>query len=116
MQANARNKVDKRPLCIFMADDNPDALMTLALVLRDEGYVVHTCANPNIALEAIRRERPDVCMLDVKMPGRSGYDLAREILAAGLVPGAGSDCYLRALQKARGTTHGQSRGVSSLRS
>lgn len=69
-----------------MADDNPDALMTLALVLRDEGYVVHTCANPNIALEAIRRERPDVCMLDVKMPGRSGYDLAREILAAGLVP------------------------------
>ena len=54
-----------------MADDNPDALMTLALVLRDEGYVVQTCANPNIALEAIRRERPDVCMLDVKMPGRA---------------------------------------------
>jgi len=60
--------------------------MTLALVLRDEGYLVYTCANAHIALDAIRRERPDVCLLDIKMPGKSGYDLAREIVAAALVP------------------------------
>ena len=86
MQASTRNKAGKRPLCIFIADDNPDALMTLALLLRDEGYVVYTCANANIALDAIRRERPDVCLLDIKMPGKSGYDLARDIMAARLMP------------------------------
>lgn len=86
MQPSKRNKISKRPLCIFIADDNPDALMTLALVLREEGYVVYTCANANIALDVIRRERPDVCLLDIKMPGKSGYDLAREIVEACLVP------------------------------
>ena len=86
MQAPTRNKALKRPLCIFIADDNPDAMLTLALLLRDEGYIVYTCANANIALDAIRRERPDVCLLDIKMPGKSGYDLARDIVAAALVP------------------------------
>jgi len=86
VQARARNQADSKPLSIFIADDNPDVVMTLALLLRDEGYVVHTCANANIAMEAIRRERPDVCILDIKMPGKSGYDLAREIFGAGLVP------------------------------
>ena len=86
MQAPTRNKAIKGPLCIFIADDNPDAMLTLALLLRDEGYIVYTCANANIALDAIRRERPDVCLLDIKMPGKSGYDLARDIVAAALVP------------------------------
>lgn len=60
--------------------------MTLAALLRDEGHVVHTCANVHIALEAIRLHQPDVCILDIKMPGKSGYELAREIRAAELKP------------------------------
>ena len=60
--------------------------MTLAALLRDEGHVVHTCANARIALEAIRQHQPDVCILDIKMPGKSGYELAREIRAAELTP------------------------------
>lgn len=86
MQANARKRAPKKPLCIFVVDDNPDATITLAMLLRDEGYIVHTCANPHVALNAVRGHKPDVCVLDIKMPGKSGYDLAREILAAGLTP------------------------------
>jgi CheY-like chemotaxis protein len=86
MQATARKPASKKPLCIFIVDDNPDAILTLALLLRDEGYIVHTCANPHIAMDALRGYKPDVCILDIKMPGKSGYDLAREISGAGLVP------------------------------
>jgi CheY-like chemotaxis protein len=86
VQARARKKASKKPLCIFIVDDDPDGIMTLAMLLRDEGYIVHTCANPHIAVNAVRGHQPDVCILDIKMPGKSGYDLAREILAAGVAP------------------------------
>jgi CheY-like chemotaxis protein len=86
VQATHRRPLQKASLGIFIADDNPDAIMTLAALLRDEGHVVHTCANANIALDAIRQHRPDVCILDIKMPGKSGYDLVREIRAARLQP------------------------------
>lgn len=86
MQATDRRAQPRRPLSIFLADDNPDAIMTLAALLREEGHVVHTCANARIALDAIRQHRPEVCILDIKMPGKSGYELAREIRAAKLSP------------------------------
>lgn len=86
MQAIARKTAAKKPLCIFLVDDDPDAILTLAVLLRDEGYIVHTCANPHIAMKAVREHQPDVCILDIKMPGKSGYDLAREILSAGFAP------------------------------
>jgi CheY-like chemotaxis protein len=85
MQATIRRAQAKR-LSIFIADDNPDAVLTLAELLRDEGYVVYTCASALLALDAIRTHQPDVCVLDVKMPGRSGYELARDIRAAKLTP------------------------------
>ena len=86
MQALRHKTASRRPLCIFIVDDNPDAVLTLAMLLRDEGYIVHTCANPHIAMDAVRAHKPDVCILDIKMPGKSGYDLAREILVEELVP------------------------------
>ena len=76
----------KRRLKVFVADDNPDAIVMLAALLRDEGYVVETCADARRALDAIRRCNPDACILDIKMPGKSGYELAREIRAAELSP------------------------------
>jgi CheY-like chemotaxis protein len=86
VRASGRKTASKKPLCIFVVDDDPDGIMSLAMLLRDEGYVVHTCANPHIALTAVRGHKPDVCIFDIKMPGKSGYDLAREIVAAQLEP------------------------------
>ena len=86
MQALNRRPERARRLSIFVLDDKPDAVMTLAELLRDEGHVVYTCANPRLALDAIRQHLPDVCILDIKMPGKSGYEVARDIRAAKLGP------------------------------
>jgi DNA-binding response OmpR family regulator len=68
-----------RRLSIFIADDDIDTVSTLATILRDEGHVVVTAENTKVALEQIRDYKPDVCILDIVMPGKSGFDLAREV-------------------------------------
>jgi CheY-like chemotaxis protein len=74
----------RRCLSIFIADDNVDTVLTLSAILRDEGHVVHTCANGAIAPDAIRRYKPDVCILDIVMPGKNGFAIAREVKAMNL--------------------------------
>jgi len=74
----------RRRLSIFIADDNVDTVLTLSAILRDEGHLVHTCANGAIALDAIRRSKPDVCILDIVMPGKNGFAIAREVKAMNL--------------------------------
>jgi DNA-binding response OmpR family regulator len=81
MQADKR-AAPKRRLSIFIADDHPDTLLTLAAVLRDDGHIVHTCADARICVELIQRYEPEVCILDVVMPGVSGWQIAREVRAA----------------------------------
>ena len=53
----------------------------LAAVLADEGHVVHTCAKATFVLEAIQRYKPDVCVLDIVMPGKTGFSIVRDIFA-----------------------------------
>jgi CheY-like chemotaxis protein len=76
----------RRSLEILLVDDHVDTVLTLAVILRDEGHVVHTCADARQAVELARRLGPDVCILDLVMPGRSGFDIARELRATHLVP------------------------------
>jgi signal transduction histidine kinase/ActR/RegA family two-component response regulator len=66
-------------LKVVLADDNADALQTLAEFLRIEGHEVHTAANGRAALELARSCDPDVMVLDIGMPGLNGYQVATEI-------------------------------------
>jgi CheY-like chemotaxis protein len=84
MQANNKTPAPRRRLNIFVVDDDVDTVLTLAEMLRDEGHIVHTSANPRSAIEAIQRYKPDVCLLDVVMPGKTGFALVREVLAMNL--------------------------------
>ena len=71
---------------VLIADDHPPIRMALRAALELEGFVV--CAeagSASAAVDAAVRERPDVCLLDVKMPG-GGVPAARDIAAK--VPGA----------------------------
>ena len=79
----ARNSSDTKrlPLRIVIADDDRDTATTLALVLRDEGHEVHTTLRGDEVLDACRLLRPDVVIMDVNMPGMSGYAVARELRA-----------------------------------
>jgi DNA-binding response OmpR family regulator len=84
LQSHKKSPAARRPLSILIADDSVDTLLTLSTLLRDEGHAVHTCANAAIVMEAIRRYRPDVCILDIVMPGKTGFSLAREVVASKL--------------------------------
>ncbi len=64
---------------VLVVDDNREATDSLALILRTEGYVVHTAYDGRLALEIIASSAPDAVVLDIGMPGLSGYDVMREV-------------------------------------
>jgi DNA-binding response OmpR family regulator len=64
---------------ILIADDEPNIVTALEFLLRGRGYEVDIARNGLEALERIRDTRPDLVLLDVMMPERSGYDVCREI-------------------------------------
>ena len=73
-------------LRIVLADDHPIVLGGLAqlLSLERDIEIVARCTNGNDALDALRRERPDILITDLVMPGHGGLDLARIIAAESL--------------------------------
>jgi DNA-binding response OmpR family regulator len=68
-----------RPDCplVLIADDEPDILELVRMVLEEEGYEVATADNGATALRLANERRPDLCVLDVMMPQIDGYDVAR---------------------------------------
>jgi len=66
---------------ILVVDDTPSNVKLLADVLGAKGYAVVTAVSGADALEVVERERPDLVLLDVMMPGMSGYDVCRKLRA-----------------------------------
>jgi signal transduction histidine kinase len=66
---------------ILVADDNNDALESLATLLQLSGHEVYTAANGAMALESAEQHRPEVVLLDIGMPKLDGYEVARRIRA-----------------------------------
>src|SRR5688572_23280063 len=64
---------------ILVVDDTPFNVKLLADLLAVKGYTVSTAANGVEALERIERDRPDLVLLDVMMPGLSGYEVCRKV-------------------------------------
>jgi DNA-binding response OmpR family regulator len=66
---------------ILIADDEPNILVSLEFLMRREGYKVLLARDGKEALAAIARERPALVLLDVMMPGKSGFDVCQEVRA-----------------------------------
>ncbi len=66
---------------ILVADDNNDALESLATLLQLSGHEVYTAPNGAAALEFAEQHRPEVALLDIGMPKLDGYEVARRIRA-----------------------------------
>ncbi len=64
---------------ILVADDNPDSLESLAMVLRLKGNEVRTAADGIRAIAEAEAFQPDVILLDIGMPNMNGYDACRAI-------------------------------------
>ena len=74
---------------ILVVDDTPRNVKLLADVLAAKGYTVATAASGAEALEKVEAEGPDLVLLDVVMPGMSGYEVCRKIRenpATGILP------------------------------
>ncbi len=68
-----------RPAKILVVDDTPKNVKLLADILTVKGYAVVTAASGSEALEKVEAERPDLVLLDIVMPGMSGYEVCRKI-------------------------------------
>ncbi|HZH44012.1 MAG TPA: response regulator [Lysobacter sp.] len=68
-------------LRIVIADDDPDLADTLALLLSLDGHEVHCADDGRAALDLVQRVRPQVALLDIRMPLLSGYGVASAIRA-----------------------------------
>src|SRR5687767_10949276 len=69
----------QRALRLVVADDDLDTVLTLMMVLRDEGYEVRGVSSPADVLSAINEFNPDAVLLEIGMPRLSGWELARRI-------------------------------------
>jgi len=67
---------------ILIVEDDPHILLGLEEILRTEGFEVATCARGDQAMEAVAKARPGLIVLDVMLPGVSGYDICKQLRLA----------------------------------
>jgi len=66
---------------ILVVDDEPDICSSVKDILEDEGYTVITAENGNVARQIVRRQQPDMILLDIWMPDIDGISLLKEFFA-----------------------------------
>ncbi len=71
---------------ILVADDEPKVLAIVRSYLQKDGFQVSEATDGKRALEAFRREKPDLVILDIMMPEMDGLDVLREIRRTSRVP------------------------------
>ena len=64
---------------ILVVDDDPEIVTMLSTRLTKRGYRVSTANDGHRAIELAKRELPDLLLLDVMMPGKSGWEVARAL-------------------------------------
>lgn len=72
--------------CVLLVEDDPDVRAMLRLLLEDENYRVLEAGDAERATERVDADRPDLLLVDLKLPGRSGLDLIRLVRATSQVP------------------------------
>jgi len=68
---------------ILIIEDEPDLLRGLALNLKAEGYGVLTASRGDAGVEQALRDRPELVLLDIMLPGMNGLDVCRELRRKG---------------------------------
>jgi DNA-binding response OmpR family regulator len=66
---------------ILIADDEPNILISLEFLMKREGYEVKLARDGQEAVEAVLAHRPDLVLLDVMMPRKTGFEVCQEVRA-----------------------------------
>ena len=69
-------------LTILVADDEPNIVISLEYLMKREGYTVLVARDGQEALDMIARDRPDLVLLDVMMPKKSGFEVCQAVRAS----------------------------------
>ncbi|WP_281278949.1 response regulator [Paenibacillus kobensis] len=69
-------RVDKK---VLIVDDQNGIRVLLMEVFSSEGYATFQASNGKLALEIVRNERPDLVLLDMKIPGMDGLEILRHV-------------------------------------
>ena len=64
---------------ILLIEDEQNILEALSFILRRAGWIVYTHSNGNDANEVINKLKPAVVVLDIMLPGKSGFDVLRDL-------------------------------------
>ncbi len=67
---------------VLLIEDEPNITEAIRFLLTRDGWRVDAHANGADAVEVIRRVRPDLVILDVMLPGKSGIDIIRDLRAS----------------------------------
>jgi DNA-binding NtrC family response regulator len=67
------------PKRVLIVDDRLESLFTCADLFKGHGYDVATCSESVEAIDVFKKHRPDAVVLDIRMPGRNGFDLLKDI-------------------------------------
>lgn len=66
---------------VLLIEDEQNIIEAVSFILSRDGWEVNTHSNGHDAIDAVRRRAPDVIILDVMLPGKSGFDILQEIRA-----------------------------------
>ena len=66
---------------ILLVDDDNDILISMQAAFEPTGAIVDTAANGNKAVELVEKNQPDLVVLDMMLPGRSGFLVLEKIKA-----------------------------------
>lgn len=69
------------PGTVLLVEDEPNIKEAVSFILERDGWTVHAHGDGATALEAVARHAPDVVILDVMLPGRSGLEVLRALRA-----------------------------------
>ncbi|WP_368188354.1 response regulator transcription factor [Aestuariibius sp. HNIBRBA575] len=64
---------------VLLIEDEPNIIEAISFILSRDGWTVHTHSDGTTAMDKVRASPPDMVILDVMLPGRSGYDILRDL-------------------------------------
>lgn len=66
---------------VLLIEDEPNIIEAIRFILSRDGWTVDTHSDGSTAIDAVNRRNPDLVILDVMLPNRSGYDILTELRA-----------------------------------
>src|SRR5260221_5093781 len=74
------SRAPRRALRVIVVEDEKDSLSTLVGLLQSEGHEVRGVGSAKALWSTMPNFEPDICLIDIRLPDRSGYDIAQAMV------------------------------------